>query len=228
MMNRNQWRAFAFLAILAVLTLHGGASSSSWAQPASHARPNERGGMQNRTEMMIQQLDLTPEQRPKVQAIMQQSRQEGQALSQQLRAKRNAMMDYLKSLNATEATAMTMSTEVNMLQKRLSELRVKTWFAIRAELTPAQIQKMNQMGDLQRSKPSAKGGKRSHVPCNDWERLGVSHRPDLQEPSTALTVLKGSPDSFPNAFMLSTKHVTHQERPLQGAPVIGATNTVGL
>jgi Spy/CpxP family protein refolding chaperone len=54
-------------------------------------------------------------------------------------------MQYLQSPNANESQARALNAEINDLQRQLSELRLKTWFGMRAQMTPEQIQKLNQM-----------------------------------------------------------------------------------
>lgn len=91
---------------------------------------------------MLQKLGLSPEQSKRVDALLQRGREESQALRQQLHERRQTLMRYLKRPEATEAGARAQSAEIQSLQKRLSEMRLKTWFAIRSLLTPEQIRKL--------------------------------------------------------------------------------------
>jgi Spy/CpxP family protein refolding chaperone len=95
-----------------------------------------------RHQQMIKDLGLSPEQGQKVKSTMEQGRAQSQSLREQLRTKRKAMMQYLQSPNATEAGARNLNNEINDLQRRLSEIRLKTWFSMRSQLNPEQLQKL--------------------------------------------------------------------------------------
>lgn len=101
----------------------------------------EGHGFQN----MIQKLDLSPEQSQKVNLIMQRGKQQGQALHQTIRKKRQDLMRYLHAPDSTESQAMAMNSEINAMQRQMSELRLKTWFAMRAIMTPEQRQKLQKL-----------------------------------------------------------------------------------
>jgi Spy/CpxP family protein refolding chaperone len=110
-----------------------------------------------------QELGLNPEQAKKVNATMQQGRGQSAALRQQLKAKREAMMRYVQSPGATEAGARNLNAEMNELQRQLGEIRLKTWFSMRSQLTPAQLEKLNAL-KAQRKSKYPQGG---HYPKGD-------------------------------------------------------------
>lgn len=165
MTNRNPMQALAFLAIPAALLLlsvpaqadpfQGGDNGRSFGpstqQGNGHFRSgnmDQAGGQmqgQDRQGQMMQQLGLSQQQSQKIKALMQQGRTQSQALHQQLKTKRQALMQYLQSPDANESKARSLNAEINDIQRQLSELRLKTWFGMRAQMTPEQIQKMNQM-----------------------------------------------------------------------------------
>jgi Spy/CpxP family protein refolding chaperone len=91
---------------------------------------------------MERELGLNPEQTQKFNSTMQQGRAQSLALRQQLKAKREAMMSYVQSSNATEAGARNLNADINKLQRQLGEVRLKTFFSIRSQLTPAQFEKL--------------------------------------------------------------------------------------
>lgn len=165
MTPRNPRKAFAFLAVPAALLLmaqpslaapsFGGTPSLfeldcaqmnpmqvAQAEPGRAGNPADR---EQRRQRMIKELSLSPEQAQKIKAIKEQGREQGRALNQQLRAKRQAMMQYLQSPNANEAQARTLNSDIHTLQKQISELRLKSWFAMRKVMTPEQLQKMNRL-----------------------------------------------------------------------------------
>lgn len=106
---------------------------------------------------MERELGLNPEQAQKVSATMQQGRAQSAALRQQLKAKREAMMRYVQSPDATEAGARSLNAEMNELQRQLGEIRLKTWFSMRSQLTPAQLEKLKAL-KAQRKSQKPQGG----------------------------------------------------------------------
>jgi Spy/CpxP family protein refolding chaperone len=109
--------------------------------PSKHS-PEDRADARQRG--MLQKLGLSPEQSRRVETLLQRGRAESQDLRRQLRERRQALMRYLSRPEATEAGARAQSSEIQALQNRLSEMRLKTWFAIRSQLTPEQIRKLGQ------------------------------------------------------------------------------------
>lgn len=151
-MNRFLMKAMAFLAVPVILA--AGVPTVSAEPffedgPAMAQRPGgeqgPRGWGGGDRAQAIQQLGITPEQLQRIKAIQEQGRAESQGLMQQMKTKRQALMQYLQSPDANEARARAMSDELNDLQRRASDLRLRTWFQIRSELSPEQIQKFTQM-----------------------------------------------------------------------------------
>jgi Spy/CpxP family protein refolding chaperone len=139
--------------------------------------PDQPGGGSHRPPLM-QQLGLSQEQSQKLKALMQQGRTQSQALHQQLRTKRQALMQYLQSPDATESNARALNGEINDIQRQLSELRLKTWFGMRAQMTPEQLQKLDRMkgqlgggrggpggGERRFGGPNGSGGGHGHGDC---------------------------------------------------------------
>jgi len=162
MTNRNPFKATAFLAVPTALLLMAQPVFAESFQGAGNGQdfgrfnggqnyiaqgqvPGNSQARPDRQQQMIQQLGLSPDQTEKVKGIMQQGKAQSQALHQQLRAKRQAMMKYLQSPEANESQARSMNADINDLQRQLSEIRLKSWFAMRSQMTPEQLQKMSQM-----------------------------------------------------------------------------------
>ncbi|WP_303675093.1 Spy/CpxP family protein refolding chaperone [Vampirovibrio chlorellavorus] len=134
----------------------GGRVQGQAGHAASHS-PDERH------QQMMKELGLSPEQGQKVKSAMEQGRAQSQPLREQLKTKRKAMMQYLQTPNATEAGARTLNSDINDLQRRLSEIRLKTWFSIRSQLNPEQLQKLQALKAKHWAQRSNAGG-RSHSP----------------------------------------------------------------
>lgn len=94
-------------------------------------------------QKMQERLGLSSEQAKELKTIRERSLAQGKALHEQTRQKREAVMEYLKSPDANEATALRMNNELNDLYRRLGELRIKTWFDMREHLSPEQLKKMD-------------------------------------------------------------------------------------
>jgi Spy/CpxP family protein refolding chaperone len=88
--------------------------------------------------ILLSKLNLSKEQSAKVKALVEQGKTESQALYQQVKEKREALMTYLKADDAIEAKALELNSEIQELKGHLGEMRLKTWFAIREQLTPEQ------------------------------------------------------------------------------------------
>lgn len=98
-----------------------------------------------RRQEWLKKIGITPEQDQKISALRAQGRQQVEALHTQLRNKKQALFAYLKMPNATEAQARLLNNEINDLQRRLSEIRLKTWFAMRSQLTPEQLARIHEL-----------------------------------------------------------------------------------
>ncbi len=106
---------------------------------------------------MEQALGLSPEQAQKVKAIMAHGKSQSEVLRRQLKTKREAMMRYVQSPSANEAGARSLNAEINELQRQLGEIRLKTWFSMRAELTPEQLEKLKALKAQRKSQRPAGG-----------------------------------------------------------------------
>lgn len=172
MYNRMPLQKLAVLGLPLALLLNL-LTVSTWADPSSHGgrgqgQPNHSpsGSPDERHQHMIKELGLNPEQGQKVKSIMEQGRAQSQALREQLKAKRKSMMQYLQTPNATEAGARTLNSDINDLQRRLSEIRLKTWFSMRSQLNAEQLQKLQALKARQWAQRSSAGGR--HHPSDDY------------------------------------------------------------
>jgi Spy/CpxP family protein refolding chaperone len=146
-------RTLLTLAIAMALLL----SSVVQAQPAGKAAASAI----DPEARLAQNLDLTPKQARELKEIRQRARQDAQALHTQIRAKHQALATYLTSPNATERGALALQKEINELQGRMGEIRIRTWFDMREKMTPEQIQKFAELRG-QRAKPGPRGGLQPH------------------------------------------------------------------
>lgn len=106
----------------------------------------ERGAML--LPLMLKRAKLTPEQGQQVQKIMQSDRATLRALSQQLEAANDQLADKLFAPGKVEIGDLTPQLRrIGQLRQQLMEQGLKTALAVRAVLTPAQLEKVNQLKD---------------------------------------------------------------------------------
>lgn len=177
MNNRTPFRKAVFLAVPLVLMLcpltgfaaafdsASGSSCGMLLAAASDSGGSDRSeSPSERHQRYVEALGLSPEQSRKVKAIMSQGRAQSKALRDQLAAKQQQMMLQLQSGNANEAQARALNSEINDLQRQISEVRLKTWFSMRAELTPEQLVKLKEYKEKRRAERAKRAGQRGGEP----------------------------------------------------------------
>lgn len=124
-----------------------------------------RNSMGERSDRLMQQLNLTPEQQQQLQAIRErdqgQMRQQRQALHQE-----KQQLMQLMAGNATEAEIRTQHNQVKALQQQLGDARFESMLAMRNVLTPEQRSRFAQLMQQRRENrqtrmPNAQGQRRS-------------------------------------------------------------------
>jgi Spy/CpxP family protein refolding chaperone len=114
---------------------------------AKSCSPSEQAN--NREDRMIREmfekLQLSSKQQATILALMASSRQKNHALFLKADRNRATMVTYLKSKNATFAGAQTKSGDFQKIMHELAIQRLTTWFQIRKELTPQQLENLNQI-----------------------------------------------------------------------------------
>lgn len=136
MIQAGNAKAMTILTIAAVVSVS--TTLVAIAQPAGE-QPEKRH------ELIMKKLGVTPAQAEELKAIREGNRREGGQLKEEIRLKQKALMAYMTSPGATEAGALDRQNEIAALRNRMSELRIKTWFAIREKLTPEQLEKLTRM-----------------------------------------------------------------------------------
>jgi len=126
---------------------------------AAHAKGMKKGmhdGMHGAMESMFDKLNLTAEQREKIKTLRQQGQERTKAQREQLVTKRKELHELVRSAGSTREQAIAKQREVNALQDQLSEVRLSTWFEMRAVLTPEQVKQLSELkpqrGDFQKRK----------------------------------------------------------------------------
>ncbi|MDJ0733680.1 MAG: Spy/CpxP family protein refolding chaperone [Nostocaceae cyanobacterium] len=98
----------------------------------------------NKAQWLKQQLNLTPAQEETIQGIIEASKQEMLPLMQQMRALKQELRQ-LKANNASEAEIQAKLEEIKPLRSQFKQQRQAMMAKIRAELTPEQQQKLDEL-----------------------------------------------------------------------------------
>ena len=107
-------------------------------------------------ERMLQQLDLTPEQREKIDEIQAESRREYETLSEEMRDSHQQMQSLLSS-DASSNELRQQHQQMQRLHQQMSDRRFETMLEIREVLTPEQ---RAQMAQFRQNRPGNRGFRR--------------------------------------------------------------------
>ncbi|HEY9900484.1 MAG TPA: periplasmic heavy metal sensor [Pantanalinema sp.] len=117
--------------------------------PAAFAGPDGPRGhgdvqrmVERRMDRMFRHLEVTPEQRTKLEEIHRKQTEFAKAQRQVLKSKEKELSTLLKSPSATRDQALAKNREIDGIKQKLSESRIQSWFDSRAVLTPEQLKKM--------------------------------------------------------------------------------------
>lgn len=115
-----------------------------------------RGGMMGRhgmgpMGMLFKAANLTPDQRTKVHKIFEDNRSTFKDLSEQMRTAREGMVDKLLAPGqVSDADLTKQSQEVAQIQEKMTQQHLKVALAVRAVMTPEQLQKLQKVVQLHR------------------------------------------------------------------------------
>ncbi|MDY7049220.1 MAG: Spy/CpxP family protein refolding chaperone [Microcystis panniformis WG22] len=115
------------------------------AQTSSPQRPENRPrGMDNSRERLIEQLNLTDEQKSKVAAIRQKYQEKTKQLRQTLRSNEQELNSLLSN-NASDRDIRAKHQQVSRNRQEISNLQFESFLEIRQVLTPAQRTEFSQL-----------------------------------------------------------------------------------
>jgi Spy/CpxP family protein refolding chaperone len=113
------------------------------APTAGTKRMHRKGG---RLHRLVQQLNLSPDQKTQAKAIFEDGRANAQPLTAQMREARAALANAVKS-NAPEAEIDRLSNNAGAVASQLTAVRTKTLAKLYTILTPDQKEKLNTVMD---------------------------------------------------------------------------------
>ncbi len=117
----------------------------------NHDKHEKRGDRGERMDKLLEQLDLTPEQSQKIEAIQNQSKTDTEALRSQMETQHQEMRSLLASDASTEQLRQ-QHQQVEKLHQQLDNNRFETMLRIREVLTSEQRAKIAELMEQHRDK----------------------------------------------------------------------------
>lgn len=116
------------------------------APPALADPPEPREKLHDGPMMhLFGQLKLSAEQRTKIEAIRERSKDQTKGQREELMRKRKELFELIRSAKSTREQAVAKQREVDALQTRLAEGRLAAWYESRAVLTPDQLAQLEKL-----------------------------------------------------------------------------------
>jgi len=106
---------------------------------------------------MMSQLNLSKEQREKMQALMQKNRGAGKEGQQALMQKRQQLRTMMQSGSGSKEQAMALLGEINKLQSAQMSHRIGMMYEMKSILTPEQFQKFQSAMEQKRGQMKGQG-----------------------------------------------------------------------
>lgn len=137
--------AYALISQAQIDSAFSETNTTIMSQRPSEASPRQgRKVRGQRWERMIQQLDLTPEQREQIKDIQEESRSEYQSLKEEVRENRQQMQSLLAS-DASNNELRRQHRQMQRLHQKMGDRRFETMLEMREILTSEQRAKMAQL-----------------------------------------------------------------------------------
>ncbi|MGK7926604.1 MAG: Spy/CpxP family protein refolding chaperone [Spirulina sp.] len=123
------------------------------------AQDGPGGGRRDRGMRMLEQLNLSAEQKQQIQAIREQAKANSQQLREQMQNAREQMRSLMAG-NASESELRQQHQVIDNLRDQMSDRRFETMLQIREVLTPEQRAQLAEMEPPQRGRRGGGGGNR--------------------------------------------------------------------
>ena len=175
--------------------------------PAQTGQPPQPGGP---VTPLLDELNLSPEQRAQLADIARQHANDVAALRQRIQAARRALNQAIYTDNPDQNIVNERTREVTAAQEALTRLNVQTEFRVRQVLTPEQFKLFRAIRRRQREAQRLRQqeqGQPDGLPRRPLRALPNPNRPPAAQPTNA-----GNP-APPDQLRLR-----RQRRPLPGAP----------
>jgi Spy/CpxP family protein refolding chaperone len=143
-MENKLTKVVAVLAVLGLMTAGPVAyAESAGTEDSSGSKTGWKHGHGEGKEF-FKDLNLTPEQKAKLDAQREARKQGSQALRDQLKAKMQALHEAIAKPGATQASVSGLVNEINALKGQMFSQRIGGIFAMKEVLTPEQFAKMQE------------------------------------------------------------------------------------
>jgi Spy/CpxP family protein refolding chaperone len=136
-------RPYKFLAHLA-LGLAFISGSAAWAMPGEKEYGRKSDKMEAHMKKMEEKLNLTPEQKTKLDATRKNHREEARKLWDAMKEKRKALATELEKETFSVDVARKFQEELKVLQAHMADLRFKKIIEVRQILSAEQFKKMHE------------------------------------------------------------------------------------
>lgn len=147
--------------------MHGRGGQNSFQFPALQS-----SGFESRIDRLQSRLDLTEDQEAAVEAILEQSREEGVELRKQQARIQNQIDGEMLADAPSQQKLVDLTKQLGALKTELDVIRLKARLAVRAELTDEQRDRLVLMGDRR----GGRGPYRHAAPRVDEDRRSRHRR----------------------------------------------------
>jgi len=120
------------------------AMSSTYAQDYHKGGKNYPEGIQKNKERLLDELNLTAQQKEQLKEIMKENRGSAVALREQLQASRKALKGELNKVESDTAKINILVTELKNIEGQVVDERVRHILKIKTILTPEQFNKFKE------------------------------------------------------------------------------------
>jgi Spy/CpxP family protein refolding chaperone len=145
---RNQCAKIILVLVVATFGLKSGYGSEAWCQTADFQEGQKfQGSQQKRPGMqrIIQQLNLTDEQKEQLKSQRQKHKEQMQTMTQYLKEHRRKLKEELESPDADKNAINNIITEMKETEGRMLYLRTVGILETKEILTPEQFEKLQSL-----------------------------------------------------------------------------------
>lgn len=173
-MTSRLHRSSLLAGVVTLLLATGAIAPVALAEPIAQAGAGFEDGSGPRSERWEQRLNLSPDQRQRINSIRSQNRDQMRSTSDALRQARKRLSDLLGS-NASESEIRQQRQQVESLSQRLRDARFDSMLRVRSILTPQQRQELAQQMEQRREQ---RRGRRSGQGSGSGQGPGANQEGD--------------------------------------------------
>lgn len=145
-----------WIPVVALMVVAAPAAAPAFADPGPGGEGMHQAHADRHMNRMFDRLNLTADQKSRLQAAKTRQRDAHKAQREALGKKWQELSALMRSASATKDQAIAKQREINQIHAQLAEARVAAWFEMRAILTPEQLK---QLETLKQERGRRGGGK---------------------------------------------------------------------